>query len=66
MTHAETNIKCPKCGEEMFKCENLRHIYYVCPNCRELLAVKGQEHYFHCDEIDVIIGKIIPYKEVSS
>jgi len=61
----ESNRKCPKCGDEMFKTDSvLQHTYFCCRNCRYLLAVKGQKHWFHCDEIDLETGEIIPYKEL--
>ncbi len=58
----ESNLRC-SCGEELFASENMHHTYYICPACNAFYGVKGTDHYFHCDEIDLKTGKIYPYEE---
>ena len=60
----ETNRKCPICGEELHATENLSHTYYLCisPKCKDkIFAIRGIDHYFKCDEIDLKTGKYYPY-----
>ena len=56
----ETNLRC-KCGNELYKVENMRHTYYICIECRNIYAIRGEEHFMHVDEIDIITGKIYLY-----
>lgn len=60
----ESNFRC-KCGEPLMLIGDglLHHRMYHCSNCNEIYAVKGQDHYMICDEIDLSTGKIIPMEE---
>lgn len=48
----------------MVATENLHHTYYICLQCdNHLYAVRGTDHWFKCDEIDIKTGQIYPYDE---
>jgi hypothetical protein len=60
----ESNLRCPDCGEILIATEELIHIFYICISSKcsdKIFAVKGSGHYFKCDEIDILTGKVIRY-----
>jgi hypothetical protein len=63
---SKTKYVCPVCKGELTPTSDiLHHTYFTCENCREIYAVKGQDHWFHVDEIDLETGEIYPYEPVS-
>jgi hypothetical protein len=63
----ESNLRCPDCGEPLTATESmlLRHTYYICisSKCKDkVFAIRGTDHYFKCDEIDIKTGKVYRYK----
>ena len=58
----ESNYRC-KCGEPLYRSDSLHHTIYHCLECNEFYAVKGQDHYWVVDEIDLATGKIIPMEQ---
>lgn len=54
-----SNIPCPKCGQRLFRCELVHHIYYRCYDCEDMYKIKGDDTWFNCPEIDLTNGVII-------
>jgi hypothetical protein len=60
---SESNFRC-KCGEPLYKNDDiLHHTIYHCLACNEFYVVKGQDHYWLVDEIDIATGQIIPMEQ---
>ena len=60
---SESNFRC-KCGEPLYAADGgFHHRVYHCLACNEFYVVKGEDHYWLVDEIDMATGQIIPMEQ---
>jgi hypothetical protein len=59
---SESNFRC-RCGEPLYQAEGMHHRVYHCLSCNEFFCIKGEDHYWLVDEIDLTTGQIIPMEQ---
>ena len=58
----ESNFRC-RCGEPLYLGDSMHHRVYHCLVCNEFFCVKGENHYWRVDELDLETGQIIPVEQ---